>query len=517
MTPLRYAAALAMVVVLLVGCSRQEDAPVAAREPAGAAPAALRSLADVAREPQPVIPPLATAPVVQELAPGAARLGTDLVAVDVTRITYTPYGVEIDAVARQAGRVLGGMVYLNYADRGMLRDDRGNTYRLRDPDGRLKTRLAGADDRWTLHLVALGFLPPDAKRLTLSLDIYSMGTKESLVETTWAIPPGVAAMRRVAPADVIRSGRGWTFAVPPTGNSPQGNASIRVFSVDWLSDGISVTFEALNGTRDSSTSLNGGRWLQLVDDRGRVYRVAQDTNAAAREVSIKNGQRIAGRLLFAPQIAPDATRLRLLANGGPEGNDPWGAIDPKDDNMFSARVAVGLGAIPRVARSSAPAAPDQDIRITLAQPPLLSTPLATSTMDPIARLKQELGAIESDAGTRVALPNDVLFDFDRATLRPDAQRTVDMLADLLRRVERPARISGFTDSKGDDAYNLRLSKLRADAVKAALVAAGVEASSLTADGFGEMQPRRPNTRPNGSDDPDARQANRRVEVLIVKP
>ncbi|MGY3265875.1 OmpA family protein [Lysobacter sp. HA35] len=440
-------AAFLAALIVLAGCNRHPEGSTA--EASAPAASALSTLERVARQPQPAIPPSTSAPVVQDLAPGAARLGTDLIAVDVTRVTYTPHGVEIDAVARQSGRVLGGEVYLNYGDEGVLRDDRGNTYRLRDPEDRLKTHFAGADDRWTLHLVALGFLPRDAKRLTLGLNINSLGTSAALVETSWDVPPTVASKRRVAPADVVRPGAGWTYAAPPTGNSPQGNASIRVFSIDWLKDGIALTFEALNGTRDTRTSLNSANWqLRLVDDRGHIYRVVQNEDSAARAVPIENGQRIAGRLLFAPQIAPDATRLRLLANAGPAGDDPWAAIDTKDDNMFAARVAVDLGTIPDAARSHAPVAAKQDVTLNLAQPPLPSTPLATSTMDPIAKLKQELGAKDSDAGTTVDLPSDVLFDFDKATLRPDAQQTVDTLADLLRRIDRPVTISGHTDAQG---------------------------------------------------------------------
>ncbi|WP_456953675.1 OmpA family protein [Lysobacter sp. HA35] len=63
---------------------------------------------------------------------------------------------------------------------------------------------------------------------------------------------------------------------------------------------------------------------------------------------------------------------------------------------------------------------------------------------------------------------------------------------------------------------MKLSSERAEAVRSALVSAGINASRLAAMGYGASRPKRPNTHPDGSDDPDARQANRRVEVLIPK-
>jgi outer membrane protein OmpA-like peptidoglycan-associated protein len=110
----------------------------------------------------------------------------------------------------------------------------------------------------------------------------------------------------------------------------------------------------------------------------------------------------------------------------------------------------------------------------------------------------------------------VLFDFDRSELRASAGPTLEAVADAARRSGvRPVQVEGYTDAKGADAYNLALSQKRADAVKAWLLAHGVAGDRLSAKGFGKARPVAPNTRPNGADDPDGRQKNRRVEVVIV--
>ncbi|MBU1374629.1 MAG: OmpA family protein [Alphaproteobacteria bacterium] len=116
----------------------------------------------------------------------------------------------------------------------------------------------------------------------------------------------------------------------------------------------------------------------------------------------------------------------------------------------------------------------------------------------------------------VDLPADVLFDFDKATLRPDATAPLRKVANLVASYpSAPIAINGHTDSKGDDAYNDALSVRRA-----ATVAAWVKANTgraATSRGLGERQPVAPNAKPDGSDDPEGRQRNRRVEIVISAP
>jgi outer membrane protein OmpA-like peptidoglycan-associated protein len=129
-------------------------------------------------------------------------------------------------------------------------------------------------------------------------------------------------------------------------------------------------------------------------------------------------------------------------------------------------------------------------------------------------LLSELGARETDAKSIVVdLPADVLFDFDKAVLRPDATPALKKAAELLEGYpDAPVRIVGHTDAKGTDVYNDPLSLRRAQAVAAWLKAQGRSATSVT--GAGKRQPVAENAHPDGSDDPDGRQRNRRVEILI---
>ncbi len=118
---------------------------------------------------------------------------------------------------------------------------------------------------------------------------------------------------------------------------------------------------------------------------------------------------------------------------------------------------------------------------------------------------------------RFRLSGDVLFDFDKGAIRPEAE---SMLAGLAKRIRadfpnRPVRVEGHTDTKGSDSYNQDLSVRRADTVKAWFVGEGFSAP-IQASGFGESQPVEPNELPDGSDNPVGRQQNRRVEIIVEK-
>ncbi|MBA2611051.1 MAG: OmpA family protein [Bacteroidetes bacterium] len=119
-------------------------------------------------------------------------------------------------------------------------------------------------------------------------------------------------------------------------------------------------------------------------------------------------------------------------------------------------------------------------------------------------------------GSKITL-NNIFFDFDKATLRPLSNVELKNLVMLMRsNPNMKVEISGHTDSKGDDAYNLKLSEERAQAVVTRLIEKGITTEHMKAKGYGETQPVAPNTKPNGSDDPEGRQLNRRVELKITE-
>ena len=125
---------------------------------------------------------------------------------------------------------------------------------------------------------------------------------------------------------------------------------------------------------------------------------------------------------------------------------------------------------------------------------------------------------ETETEIRVALSADVLFDFDKSDIKPEAAAALSQVAALLREHRgQPVRIEGHTDSKGSDAYNQALSEDRALSVKDWLAEEeDIDGSNFKVVGFGEGQPAAPNELADGSDDPAGRQKNRRVEIVIGK-
>lgn len=132
---------------------------------------------------------------------------------------------------------------------------------------------------------------------------------------------------------------------------------------------------------------------------------------------------------------------------------------------------------------------------------------------------KDLEVTETKTEIHIDLAADVLFDFDKSTLRPAARDTLHQAASIIRSNAKAStvRIDGYTDAKGSDAYNQGLSERRAEAVRRWFVAnEGLQEVKFAAKGFGAKNPVAPNTKPDGSDDPNGRQKNRRVEITIQK-
>ncbi len=104
---------------------------------------------------------------------------------------------------------------------------------------------------------------------------------------------------------------------------------------------------------------------------------------------------------------------------------------------------------------------------------------------------------------------DVLFDFDKATLKPESDVMVQKAYDIITNTDKNFVITGHTDNYGSDEYNEALGRRRAQSVANALIAKGINGSRLTIQSAGETQPKCTN------DTDEGRQCNRRVEIRDV--
>lgn len=111
---------------------------------------------------------------------------------------------------------------------------------------------------------------------------------------------------------------------------------------------------------------------------------------------------------------------------------------------------------------------------------------------------------------KITFAADVLFDFDKAVIKPEGKSKLDDISNKVRGINLEVVIAiGHADSTGSDAYNQRLSVRRAESVKAYLVSRGIEPNRVYTEGKGEKQPVADNKTREG------RAKNRRVEIEVI--
>jgi outer membrane protein OmpA-like peptidoglycan-associated protein len=110
---------------------------------------------------------------------------------------------------------------------------------------------------------------------------------------------------------------------------------------------------------------------------------------------------------------------------------------------------------------------------------------------------------------RTIILDDVLFDFDRSNVKPEAAAILDRLVAFMNEnKDKKAALSGHTDNVGTDAYNQKLSERRVNSVRDYVVKKGVESGRISGQGFGESKPIADNKTKEG------RAKNRRVEIKV---
>jgi len=137
----------------------------------------------------------------------------------------------------------------------------------------------------------------------------------------------------------------------------------------------------------------------------------------------------------------------------------------------------------------------------------------------LEKARQEFQAQQSGRSLSMNLSGDLLFDYDKAALKPEAELALKKVAIVLSQFpESQVTVEGYSDAKGATSVNMQVSRERAQAVKEWLVKnGGVAASNISTRGFGEHYPVALNTNADGTDNPLGRALNRRVSIIVQKP
>jgi outer membrane protein OmpA-like peptidoglycan-associated protein len=126
----------------------------------------------------------------------------------------------------------------------------------------------------------------------------------------------------------------------------------------------------------------------------------------------------------------------------------------------------------------------------------------------LAQLNQVLQTRDTARGLIVSMP-DVLFDFNKYTLKPEARERLARISGIvLAYPDLKLDIEGYTDSIGTDEYNQTLSEKRAEGVRGYLISSGVVPDHVSATGLGKSNPVADNSTAAG------RKLNRRVEMIV---
>lgn len=143
---------------------------------------------------------------------------------------------------------------------------------------------------------------------------------------------------------------------------------------------------------------------------------------------------------------------------------------------------------------------------------LTKTKLIVNEMANSNELTSELNKLQNPFEKAIV----ILFEYNDHSIKNQNQKELDILFDFMRvNKDIVFLIKGYTDSKGTDEYNKALSIKRAKQAYLYLTSKGIDKKRLTYQGFGSLSPIAPNININGSDNPEGRALNRRVEFELM--
>lgn len=275
------------------------------------------------------------------------------------------------------------------------------------------------------------------------------------------------------------------------------------------SSSLQLTENSLTAKEDKSKIItNAKQTIQFAEDsralsaeRQEAERIQQEKDAAAAAAAAKakeeaEAQAAAEAKRQAELNAAKEAQMKAEAEHQAELNAAREAQMKAEAEAAAAKAAAEQSAL----RAKEQAAKEEAERARAATAALR------------AQLLQQLNSVlqttDSPRGLVVNMA-DVLFDFGKYNLKPDAQIKLAKLAGIIQ--AHPGlhlAIEGHTDNIGSDEANMKLSQQRADTVRDFLVQQGLSADALTAVGFGKADPVADNRTNEG------RQKNRRVEIIV---
>ena len=124
--------------------------------------------------------------------------------------------------------------------------------------------------------------------------------------------------------------------------------------------------------------------------------------------------------------------------------------------------------------------------------------------------------LEAYALNKPIVIQNILYDFNKASLRPESLKALDGVVTIMR--DNPGikiELNSHTDSIGSNAYNIKLSQQRAQSCVDYIISKGISKERIIAKDYGKTMPVAPNSLPNGKDNPAGRQLNRRTEFKVT--
>lgn len=378
----------------------------------------------------------------------------------------------------------------------VLEDDLGNRYSLVLPEGEGFIAVPPGD-AVAGTLVFAGRVHPQATAMGIALNVGGRSSRtvgDSLVPELLIPPVALDGQATEAPLpEPIDAGETMEH---PTG------VQIATGSLVFTDSGMEIAVTVTN-SRSDSVALAGSETRILTDIGTRHPLVPLAGNPG---FVVEGNTTVEATLGFSGRIDGEATSVSVVFNAA-----------GSEDDAATRQPGFRFGPYPLERREGSSEPVVAQVFPVGARSRLAPGELVVSQIDQISQTLEEFDATEVDGGFRLTLPDSILFDFGSAELRPDSAPALTLIAEVLDfYADAEIIVVGHTDSVGSPASNQALSEQRARSVVDVLIGEhGISADRLASEGRGADEPVAPNLNPDGSDNPDGRQLNRRVEIVVL--